>query len=155
MKIRWIFAGTVLCLAALPGFALAQNNGVFNNGIIPTRSVWSGIYTTAQAARGEKVYRGQCVFCHMDFLEGDPSEGPPPLAGPHFMTNWDGASVADLARHMHTQPNDDPSDMYGTTAADLVAFILSYNKIPAGDTELPTDRSIQAQIRIDAQKPGP
>jgi cytochrome c len=154
MKTRWLIAGAITCLAALPRLGHAQNNGVFNNGIIPTRSVWSGVFTAAQAARGEKVYRGQCVFCHMDFLEGDPSEGPPPLAGDHFMVNWDGASVADLARHMHTQPNDDPSDMYASTAADLVAFILSYNKIPAGNTELSSDRSDQAQIRIEAQKPG-
>jgi hypothetical protein len=140
-----------MCLA--PSLVQAQSDAIFNNGIVPTRSVWSGVYTAAQAARGEKVYHALCAECHLDFLEGDPSEGPTPLAGDHFMVNWDGASVTDLARHVHTQPNDDPSDMYASTAADLVAFILSYNKIPAGNIELPPDRAVQSQIRIEAQRP--
>ena len=33
-------------------------------------------------------------------------------------------------------------------------FILSSNQIPAGATELPRDQPVQAQIRIDALKPG-
>jgi S-disulfanyl-L-cysteine oxidoreductase SoxD len=144
----------VVAICAAPGMVYAQGAPtLWSNGIIPTRSVWSGVYTEAQAARGERIYRRQCAECHLDFLEGDPSEGPPELAGPHFMVNWDGLSVADLAHHMHTQPNDDPSDMDATTAADLVAFILQFNKVPAGTTELPTDRSIQAQIGITPQPP--
>jgi hypothetical protein len=135
----------VVAISAMPGLVYAQGGpSLWSNGIIPTRSIWSGVYTDAQAARGEKDYHQQCVWCHMDFLEGDPSEGPPPLAGDHFMVNWDGLSLADLAHHMHTQPNDDPSDIEYTTATDLVAFILKFNNVPAGKTELPADRSIQA-----------
>jgi hypothetical protein len=150
---RSLFILAVLCAA--PSLLYAQTAGpsLWSDGIIPTRTIWSGVYTLAQAARGEKIYHQQCAECHLDFLQGDPSEGPTPLAGDHFMVNWDGLSVADLAHHIHTQPNDDPSDMEATTAADLVAFILQYNNVPAGNTELPPDRSVQAQIRITQEPP--
>jgi len=154
MMIRWFAALACVAMCAAPGLLYAQGGpSLWTNGIIPTRSVWSGVYTEAQAARGEKIYHRQCAECHLDFLEGDPSEGPPPLAGDHFMVNWDGLSIADLAHHMHTQPNDDPSDMDYTTATDLVAFILAFNNVPAGSAELPSDRAIQAQIGITAQPP--
>ena len=140
---------------AAPGFLHAQTGGptLFDRGIETTRSIWDGVYNDAQAARGEKIYRKQCAECHLDFLEGDPSEGPPPLAGDHFMVDWDGLSVADLTRHIHTQPNDDPSDMETDTATDLAAFILQYNKVPAGKDELPADRLVQAQIRMTPTDP--
>lgn len=153
MVSRTLVILAVFCALSGAGFAQTAPS-LWSNGVIPTRSVWSGVYTPAQAARGAKIYGQQCVWCHMDFLEGDPSEGPPPLAGDHFMTNWDGTSVADLAHHMHTQPNDDPSDMEAITAADLVAFILQFNKVPAGSGELSSQRSVQAQIGITAQPPG-
>lgn len=153
-KLRWLALALPAMLAA-PGLLHAQTGGLtlFDRGIEATRSIWDGVYTDAQAARGEKIYRKQCAECHLDFLEGDPSEGPPPLAGDHFMVDWDGLSVADLTRHIHTQPNDDPSDMETDTATDLAAFILQYNKVPSGKSELPADRLVQAQIRMTPRDP--
>jgi cytochrome c553 len=144
--------GVVTCAA--PGLLLAQGTSVYSGGIVPTRSIWSGIYTTAQAARGEKDFgQFECGNCHRADLEGDPSEGVSPLKGDHFMVNWDTQSVADFARRLHTKPNDDISDMDIVTATDLVAYILARNNVPPGGTELPADRLVQAQIRWDQKKP--
>ena len=34
------------------------------------RSVWDGVYTKAQAVRGDKLYREACARCHGENLAG-------------------------------------------------------------------------------------
>ena len=141
-----------ICVAS--GSLYAQGTSVFSDGILPTRSIWTGVYSSAQAARGlAKFGQFECGKCHRADLEGDPSEGVSPLKGDHFMVNWDTQSLADFARRLHTKPNDDISDMDIVTATDLVAYILARNLVPPGDAELPPDRLVQAQIRWDQKKP--
>jgi S-disulfanyl-L-cysteine oxidoreductase SoxD len=36
-----------------------------------SRSVWDGVYTEAQAKRGEALFAENCVTCHGPALEGD------------------------------------------------------------------------------------
>ena len=58
------------------------------------KSVNEGVYSEAQAKRGEALYKEQCAACHGDNLEGS---GPmPPLAGKDFLANWQGKPVADV-----------------------------------------------------------
>ena len=38
-----------------------------------SRSVWDGVYTEAQAKRGEALFAENCVTCHGPALEGDGS----------------------------------------------------------------------------------
>jgi quinoprotein glucose dehydrogenase len=117
-----------------------------------TRSVWDGIYTKAQADRGRDLYDGHCQECHGDDLEGDPEN--PPLATPAFVDKWNSLTVGDLFERVH---RDMPLDKRGTLtrqkAVDLVAFLLSFNKFPAGARELPADLATLRQIRIDATRP--
>ena len=59
-----------------------------------------GIYSEAQAKRGDVLYKEQCATCHGDNLEGS---GPmPALAGKDFLASWQGKSVADLFEKTHT-----------------------------------------------------
>ena len=53
-----------------------------------TTSVWTGVYTTGQAARGTDLYQRVCSECHGDDLEG--RERSPALAGSSFAQRWDG-----------------------------------------------------------------
>src|SRR5262249_51856255 len=50
------------------------------------RTIWSGIYSEAQARRGEEAYKGQCAYCHQQDLSGgffDNGNGrAPALGGP-------------------------------------------------------------------------
>ena len=117
------------------------------------RSVWSGVFTSAQADRGKALFMDNCAKCHGETLAGD--EAAPQLAGSQFLSNWNGESVADLVDRIHTSmPADDPGKLSVASATDIASFILSSNQIPAGATELPRDQPVQAQIRIDALKPG-
>jgi cytochrome c len=116
------------------------------------RSVWSGVFTSAQADRGKTLFMANCAKCHGETLAGD--EAAPQLAGSQFLSNWNGESVADLVDRIHSSmPADDPGKLSVASATDLAAFILSSNQIPAGATELPRDQPIQAQVRIDALNP--
>ena len=52
-------------------------------GAQQSRSSWSGVYTTAQAAAGEKIYSDKCASCHGADLAG--IERAPALAGGTFL----------------------------------------------------------------------
>ena len=114
-----------------------------------SRSTWDGVYTKAQAARGKETYQQQCVDCHGEDLEGDPEN--PPLTTAAFVYKWNTLTVGDLFERVH---RDMPANRRGTLtrqkAADLVAYLLEFNKFPAGDRELPPDLAELRQIRIDA-----
>jgi mono/diheme cytochrome c family protein len=60
----------------------------------PTKSVWDGVYTQAQADRGKQGYAEQCASCHGPELTG--GEMAPALAGGEFLAGWDGLTVGDL-----------------------------------------------------------
>jgi hypothetical protein len=73
--------------------------------------------------------------------------------GADFLEDWNGQSALDLARHIHSGPMGNPGDIRLAEAADLIAFILRENEIPAGSGDLPADRYALARIRMDAQNP--
>ena len=140
-----------LAVVAVP--AAAQDNAARSNGIATTTTIWSGVYTDAQAARGQKFYAAACGDCHGEHLEGDPGQGFPGVAGPGFMVEWDGQTMADLVRHIHTRPNDNRSDMDPETAVEMTAFILQANGVPSGKTPLSTDVKEEAKILFTENRP--
>jgi mono/diheme cytochrome c family protein len=109
------------------------------------RSARDGVYTAAQATRGQALYKAQCAFCHGETLGGDIA---PPLAGQSFLGIWGGMTAADLFDKIHnTMPADAPGTLLLPQVADLVAFVLQANKFPAGRSELPGDAAL-AQISL-------
>jgi mono/diheme cytochrome c family protein len=146
-----VIAVAATCFASGMLYAQEAQNGYTQVPV--ARSIWSGVYTAPQAVRGANTYYQVCASCHGRELEGDDSEGVTPLAGPHFMTNWDTHTVADLVKRIHAQPNDEAGDIDVNTATDLVAFILAFNKVPPGAAELPIDRRAVAAIGITAYPP--
>ena len=48
----------------------------------PPRSIWSGVYTEAQAKRGQALYLDECANCHASNLSGN--ESAPALIGDDF-----------------------------------------------------------------------
>jgi mono/diheme cytochrome c family protein len=117
-----------------------------------TRSVWDGVFTKEQAERGQELYTAHCQACHGESLEGS---GPAsPLTGPVFSANWDGVRLGDmLDRTRTTMPMSKPGSLSRQQVADLIAFVLSANKLPAGDTELPRQAELLNQIAFLATKP--
>ena len=114
------------------------------------RSVWDGVYTAVQARSGA-LTSGLCTSCHGDSFEGDRG---PALTGPDFIERWNGRTVGDLFELIRlTMPDDDPGALTRQQYADLVAYILAVNKLPAGNTEIGTQTEPLKLIRVDASKP--
>ena len=119
-----------------------------------SRTVWEGVYTEAQAKRGEEVYAQTCANCHGAALEG--IDMSPALAGSTFSSNWNDLTMGDLADRIRiSMPADRPGTMTRAQIADVMAFMLQANRFPAGQIELPQEILTLKQIRIVAEKPAP
>jgi quinoprotein glucose dehydrogenase len=116
------------------------------------RSVWDGVYTEEQARRGQALYGKECAACHGPDMSG--GESAPALTGSGFMANWSGLTVGDLFERMRqSMPQDDPGRVSRQGNADILSFILSANRFPAGKTELDKQTEVLKGIRFEAQKP--
>jgi mono/diheme cytochrome c family protein len=117
-----------------------------------TRSVWDGAYTEEQAKRGEALYQKECKACHGVALGG--GESSPPLTGGAFLSNWNGLTLGDLFERIRkTMPQNAPGKLNRQQNADVLAFLLSANKFPAGKTELSRQTEFLKEIRFEAVKP--
>ena len=117
-----------------------------------TRSVWEGVYTDAQAKRGEALYFERCVRCDGPMLQGG-TDGAGPLTGPTFNGNWNGVPLGQmLDRVRATMPQDKPLTLSRQQTADALAFIFSANKIPPGKAELPRQAEMLNLIQYKASK---
>jgi mono/diheme cytochrome c family protein len=115
------------------------------------RSVWDGVYTKEQAARGQKAYNSLCARCHGDSMLG--GEEATPLVGQEFMKNWAAKSVGALLDYTRKEmPSDGPGKLSRQQCADTTAYIFSVNGFPAGAAELPADPEAAGQILIQPKK---
>ena len=118
----------------------------------PTKSIWDGVYTQAQADRGKALYAESCASCHGGELTG--GEMAPPLAGGEFMAGWDGLTIGDLFERVRiSMPQNAPGTLSGQQNADILAFMFSANKFPAGTEEMPKEAGILKQIKFEVKKP--
>ena len=122
-------------------------------GQAPPRSAKEGVYTTEQANRGKPVYDGKCASCHGSMSSVTPDMAPL-LNDSGFQNLWKDRSLAQLfSRIRETMPQDKPNTLSPEDTADIVAYILNGNQLPAGDMPLPTDLEILKEIRVDAGEP--
>jgi mono/diheme cytochrome c family protein len=118
----------------------------------PARNVWDGVFTADQAAQGKALFGAKCATCHGADLNGQ--EMAPPLSGGIFLGNWSGQAAGDLFTRIHiTMPGNDPGSLNNAETAQVLSYILSFNKFPAGAAPLPTDDAALAAIAITAEKP--
>jgi mono/diheme cytochrome c family protein len=115
------------------------------------KSVWSGTYTESQASVGETLFGDYCANCHGDDLAG--AEEAPALAGGTFGQRWHGATLKKLFERIEEMPPKEPRSLTSKQYADILAFLLSANKFPAGPTPLVPDRSALAEITITSVRP--
>jgi mono/diheme cytochrome c family protein len=135
---------------SLVGFTLAA---VFSPAAVAqqSRTVRDGVYTTAQATRGEAIYKARCGSCHGPTLGGDAA---PPLTGNGFLAVWDKQPLADLVNKIHiTMPADAPGQLTRERATDLVAYMLQVGGFAAGQVELAADEAALKQIALTALQP--
>jgi mono/diheme cytochrome c family protein len=119
---------------------------------LPPRSVWDGVYTEQQAKRGGVQYGQECARCHGESLTG--ADEAPALAGGAFIANWDGLTVGDLFERIRvSMPADRPGKLNREQIADIVSYLLTVNRFPAGKTELERQTEVLKEIRFESAKP--
>jgi mono/diheme cytochrome c family protein len=117
------------------------------------RSVWSGVYTAAQADRGKLVYSGHCARCHGDDLGANRAY---PLAGERFIDHWDAHTLAHLFRFIRESmpPGAEARTVAESDKRDAMAYLLQQNGFPAGSAELAHGDDELASVQITG-KTGP
>lgn len=121
------------------------------------RTIWDGVYTEAQARRGEANYPSVCGRCHGYKLDGAPDDPDmlptPPIAGPKFLRKWSGSSLATLFEVTRTtMPAINPQSLSDQEFADLIAYALSVGHARPGPTELKPEISALSDIVIEQQR---
>src|SRR4051794_10992102 len=124
-------AAAALAVPLLWWAALAAN---FQDGGGP--SIWSGVFTAAQATRGNDAYQASCSGCHGGDLHATDAEAVD-LTGPAFRTRWTGKTLEErFERIRDTMPLGNPNTLGDKTYMDILAFILQFNDFPPGNQEL-------------------
>lgn len=99
----------------------------------------AGVYTSAQASKGERTYMNYCVSCHP----------PGTYSATAFREKWNGHLVSELFSFMSTQmPKEQPGTLEDIDYANVIAYLLKINGAPAGKTDLPADEKALKWIRI-------
>jgi mono/diheme cytochrome c family protein len=139
----------IIGVAALAVFGVL--GALSSLGAQTTRSVRDGVYSEEQARRGRATYSEHCLECHGRDLTGDVENRP--LTGGEFFSNWDGSAMSTLFDRIRiTMPGDKPGTLNRQQIADILAFVMQFNGLPAGNTELSTRAEILQQIRIEPPK---
>ncbi len=140
---------TSLALSAISlGLSLSPVRTVSS---IQKPSQQGGIYTDAQAARGQAVYDRKCASCHGLRLEGGSASA---LSGGKFADRWarGDKSVDDLYYITRTQmPFGAGNTLSKQQYIDTVAYMLKANGYKAGTRELPANSVFLKQIKIEPQ----
>jgi mono/diheme cytochrome c family protein len=124
-----------LLLASLVFISVTAN-------LVTARTVWDGVYTEAQAARGVTAFGQSCAGCH-----ALAAEGKAPLVGDAFWKSFAQKSVGDLLEFVSANmPNGTPGSLDESTYRDIVALMLKSNGFPAGTAELRRDTIANVQI---------
>jgi len=140
VRSAWMVSMVLLMAAA--GAAIVNARGT---------SVWSGVYTDAQATAGEKIYYDRCATCHGDDLGG--VEKAPALVGSPFLESWDGKTLRKLLERIESMPPDEPKVVATPEAVQVLAFLLHESGMPSGTNALPADRVALAAITFERAKP--
>lgn len=135
--------GVLVVAAQLSGAGAAAGQG---------KTVWDGIYTEEQAARGGPLYQEWCASCHAPDLSG--GDLAPGLVGGEFTWNWSGLTVGQLFERLRiSMPQENPSSVSRSEKADILAFMLRANEFPAGDQDLADRAEMLEQFMFEAVQP--
>lgn len=101
------------------------------------RTINDAIYSEAQAEIGKQLYQDHCLICH------DKKYFRPVLKA------WEGQSLELFFTVMSaSMPETNPGALLDEEYVDILAYILSLGRYPAGDTELDYKDSALNEITI-------
>lgn len=144
MRLGWTTTLGACMLLSVARHASAQTGKTSTaSGAAASVTTLSGVYTDEQASRGKDVYFGSCRSCHT----------PASHTGATFAKWWRGKRLSDLFAFVSTRmPKNDPGSLAPEDVADVMAYLLKMNVMPAGEAELPPDPDSLKKIRIDTKK---
>ena len=132
--------GANMIAARRPALAPPTGTARERTANVATASLPPATYTTEQAERGAKVYLATCARCHP----------PGQLDGENFAAGWHTARASTLFTTLrNTMPQDRPGGLTDAEYADVIAYMLQRNRVPAGTVALTTDTTSLRQLRID------
>ena len=120
--------------------------GVLNAGPVAAqtrRTVWDGVFTAEQAARGKMIFATTCAVCHGADLSG---VNRPTLKGEVFLNHWMEGSLDALLTHVKSMPPN-RANLGDIAYVDLLAFLLDANAFPAGAQELNVEAIPNIQVQ--------
>jgi mono/diheme cytochrome c family protein len=123
------------CAAAI-GVAAAQTK---------SRTVRDGVFSAAQVARGQRVFKAICTDCH----EIEEFTGPGA-----YLEEHDGKTLWDTFEFVSEKmPDDDPGSLDPAEYTAVLAYIFSVYGMPAGAADLPIEREALELITIARPEP--
>ena len=117
-----------------------------------SKSQWDGVFTEAQASRGEALYVDNCIMCHGTSLAG--TILAPAVAGPAFLAKWNRRPLSLVFNIIQTQmPLNLSGHLSAQQNADVLAYMLKKSEIPAGERELSVRTETLNAITILEKRP--
>jgi len=105
------------------------------------QTINDSVYTKDQAKIGKQLYQDNCIACH------DKKYFRPVLKA------WDGQPLGVLFAVMSSSmPESNPGSLPEKDYVDILAYILSLNRYPAGETRLDHTNNTLDEITIAARK---
>lgn len=103
-----------------------------------------GVYSDAQASRGEATFNGTCLSCHV----------PSDYTGDSFQSKFVGGTVFDMFDDIRTSmPQDNPGSLTNEQYTDLVAYLFKLNGLPTRAQDLPAVADSMKAIKVEAKPP--
>jgi mono/diheme cytochrome c family protein len=128
---------------------LLQSFGFAQPPAPKSRTVWDGVFSQDQADRGSGLYNSNCSRCHGEDL----GKLGGVLVGDKLMEHWREDNLGNLFNNIRKTMPPGPRGRLGDAEyVDILAFILSANRFPAGKSVL--DARELERIRI-VGKDGP
>jgi polar amino acid transport system substrate-binding protein len=117
-----------------------------------TATASAGLYTRQQAEAGRQVYSQNCAECHGDHEQG---ASAPPIAGGAFLKKakllgWTVENLRQIV--LTTMPRSNPGSLSSQQYADVLAYLLASDCLPAGNSAFPT-KTTPALTKTPLQKP--
>jgi cytochrome c2 len=104
------------------------------------RTVRDGVFSSAQAARGEQLFESICTSCH-EIAEF--------TAVGAYLDQVDGKPLWETFDYVSSDmPEDDPGSLRAEEYAAVLAFLFSAYGLPSGESDLPVDRKSLEAIAI-------
>jgi mono/diheme cytochrome c family protein len=113
----------------------------------PFPTIWSGVYSKAEAERGKQAYAPLCSRCHGTDMKGGLTA--PGLIGAKFFDRWHDLRLADVVAYIQAaMPREHEFYVPADSARAIVALMLRESGVPPGQEPMSTNVKIQQDILI-------